>query len=210
MRMIKKSGLSLLLLTAFFATVNAQEQGKVTINGQQYTYMIEECGDTLIIADLDDVSVSSLREFNSRQDYLTYRRYRKYAAIVYPYAVEAVKLYREVEYATATMPERKRKKYIKNLHKDLKGEFTDPLKHLTKTQGMILIKMVERELDTNMHTIIKDLRNGLTASYWSTMGGMFGHDLKEGYTEGKDPILDAVLSDMDISYEIPGSSASSN
>jgi len=70
-------------------------------------------------------------------------------------------------------------------------------------QGMILIKMIERELDIPMYYLIKDLRNGLTATYWSTMGKLFGHDLKEGYKEGQDPILDAVLRDMNISYEIP-------
>jgi hypothetical protein len=197
--------LILLSVIAFSTAVaSAQEEGKVVINGQRYTYMVEECGDTLIIADLDDVSVSSMREFANREDYLKYRRYRRYAAIVYPYAVEAVKLFKEVEYATATMKDRKRKKYIKQLHKDLKREFTDPLKHLTKTQGLILTKMIEKELNTTTFDLIKDLRNGLTASYWNTLGGLYGHDLKEGYIEGKDPILDAVLNDMDISYEVPG------
>jgi len=146
-----------------------------------------------------------MREFANREDYLKYRRYRRYAATVYPYAVEAIKLFREVEYATANMKDRKRRKYIKQLHKDLKREFTDPLKHLTKTQGLILIKMIERELDTTTYDLIKDLRNGLTASYWNTLGGLFGHDLKEGYIEGKDPIMDSVLQDMNISYKVPGS-----
>jgi hypothetical protein len=65
--------------------------------------------------------------------------------------------------------------------------------------------MIERELDTPLFELIKDLRNGLTASYWNTMGSLFGHDIKEGYVEGKDPILDSVLRDMNISYEIPAS-----
>ena len=202
---MKKIFLPLILGIAFVSFLQAQNEGQVVINGQQYSYMIDGCGDTLIIADLEDVSVSSMREFSNRDEYLKYRRYRRYAAKVYPYAVEAIKLFRELEYVTNTMKEKDRRKYTKQLHKDLKQEFTDPLKHLTKTQGMILIKMIERELDTNMYTLIKDLRNGFTASYWNTMGGLFGHDLKEGYVEGNDPILDAVLKDMNISYELPSS-----
>lgn len=189
------------------AALTAQDKGKVFVNGQQYSYELDECGDTLIVADLDDVSISSPKEFASREDYLKYRRYRKYAAKVYPYAVEAVKLFREVEYATNNMPDRKRRKYVKQLHKDLKRDFTDPLKNLTKTQGMVLLKMIEKELEVPTYDLIKDLRNGITASYWNTMGGLFGHDLKEGYKEGQDPILDAVLSDMDISYDIPTSAS---
>jgi len=196
-----------LLLILPISTVHlyAQEEnsGTVDINGKLLPYMIDECGDTLIMATLDDVSVSSMRNFESREDYLKYRRYRRYAAIVYPYAVEAIKLFREVEYATENMKKRQQRRYIRKLHKDLKKEFMDPLKGLTKMQGMILIKMIERELDIPMYYLIKDLRNGLTATYWSTMGKLFGHDLKEGYKEGQDPILDAVLRDMNISYEIP-------
>lgn len=195
----------LLLITAFgfSGMIQGQADGTVSVAGKQYPYIVDSCGDTLIVATLDDVSISSMRDFKSREDYLRYRRYRNYAAKVYPYAVEAVKIFREVEYATQTMKEKQRRKYIKSLHKDLKREFTDPLKNLTKTQGMILIKMIERETDTPVYFLIKDLRNGLTATYWSTMGSLFGHDLKEGYHEGQDPILDAVLQDMDISYEVP-------
>lgn len=193
-------------VSLFFLGLSAQEtSGSVTINGQRLPYMIDACGDTLIMATLEDVSVSSMREFDNREDYLKYRRYRRYAAVVYPYAVEAIKLFREVEYATEYMKDREQRRYIRQLHRDLKREFTDPLKGLTKTQGMILIEMIERELDTPLFELIKDLRNGLTASYWNTMGSLFGHDIKEGYVEGKDPILDSVLRDMNISYEIPAS-----
>lgn len=196
----------LLFFTSLWAAAALPAQnnsGTVDINGQLLPYMIDECGDTLIMATLQDVSVSSMREFDTREDYLKYRRYRRYAAVVYPYAVEAIKLFREVEYATEHMKKRQERRYVRGLHKDLKEDFTDPLKGLTKTQGMILIKMIERELDVPMYFLIKDLRNGLTATYWSTMGSLFGHDLKEGYKEGQDPILDAVLQDMNISYDLP-------
>ncbi|NBC07260.1 MAG: DUF4294 domain-containing protein [Bacteroidetes bacterium] len=193
----------ILACLAAFSYAAAQQSGTVSVNGQLYPYTIDECGDTLIMATLNDVSVSSMREFDNREDYLKYRRYRRYAAKVYPYAVEAIKLFREVEYATNNMKRRQERRYVKDLHKSLKEDFTDPLKGLTKTQGMILIKMIERELDVPMYYLIKDLRNGLTATYWSTMGKLFGHDLKEGYKEGQDPILDAVLSDMNISYDMP-------
>ena len=163
----------------FFLGLSAQEpSGTTTINGQRLPFMIDECGDTLVMATLNDVSVSSLREFDNREDYLKYRRYRRYAAVVYPYAVEAIKLFREVEYATEHMKDREQKRYIRQLHRDLKREFTDPLKGLTQTQGKILIEMIERELDTPLFFLIKDLRNGLTASYWNTMSGLFGHDIK--------------------------------
>jgi hypothetical protein len=189
------------LLTGLEATA---QEGRVTIAGQELPYMIDSCGDTILIATLSDVSISSFRKFKDDEEYKRYRYYRQCALKVYPYAVEAIKLFRELEYATVHMKDRHRKKYVKQLHKDLKEQFTDPLKGLTKIQGMILIKMIEKELDTPLYFLIKDLRNGFTATYWSTIGSLFGHKLRDGYTEGQDPILDAVLSDMDISYKISG------
>jgi hypothetical protein len=62
--------------------------------------------------------------------------------------------------------------------------------------------MVERELNTPLFDLIKAYRGSFTASYWNTMSKFWGYDLKRGYLEGDDPILDAVLEDFDISYKM--------
>ena len=172
------------------------------IDGHVLQQLITEEGDTILIANLDDVSITSPREFENREDYLLYMKYRKYANIVFPYAKEAIRIFRETEYATTTMKKRARNKYIKQLQKELKEEFEDPLKDLTRTQGMILTKMIERELDTPMYDLLKSLRGGMTASYWSSISRFYGYNLKEGYIIGEDPILDAVLEDFDVSYRL--------
>lgn len=195
--------LSLIGTQLLNAQVDTEKRGKTIIDGTPYEYMIDECGDTIIMASLDDMSISSMRMFDNPDDLKTYRRYRRYAYQVYPYASEAIKIFREVEYATNHMKNSKRRKYIRQLQKDLKDEFEDPLKKLTKTQGMVLFKMIEKELDTSMFDLLKDLKGGLSASYWGTLGRFYGHHLKEGYRRGEDEILDLVLDDMDISYELP-------
>lgn len=177
-------------------------EGNLTVNGQILPYTIDECGDTIILASLQDVTVTSIRNIATQEDWRRYRRYRRYALEVYPYAVEAIKVFRQVEYLSHDMKERQRKKYIKDLRNQMKEKFRKPLTNLSKTQGLILFKMIERELDTPIYNLIKDLRNGLAATYWSTVGSFYGHDLKEGYVPGEDPILDAVLNDLDVSYEV--------
>ena len=186
--------------------VQAQKTGRVVINGHVLPYMIDKNGDTLILARLDDITVSSPRDFKDREEYNKYKRYRRYAAKVYPYAVEAIRIFQEVEAETGKLKKKRhRKKFIREKQKELKEEFEEPLRKLTKTQGKVLIKMIERELDTPLYALIKDLRSGFTASYWNTVGKLYGHNLKDGYIIGEDPILDAVLNDMDISYRRPSS-----
>ena len=200
----------LFLFLAYLPAVSAQDKAptqdkepldKLKIDGEIVEVLYTE-DDTLLLADLGDVYVSSLRNFDSVDEYLRYMKYRRYATKVYPYAVEAIKIFREVEHVTETMKPKKRKKHIKRLHKQLKKEFNDPLKNLSKTQGKILIKMIEKELDKPFYTLIKSLRGGFSATYWSTISRPFGYRLKDGYQKGEDKILDAVLNDLDISHKI--------
>lgn len=177
------------------------ETKKVTINGQVMVAQITN-GDTMIMADLEDVSITSIRKFASVEEQRLYERYRRYSIKVYPYAREAIKIFREMEVATANLNRRKSKKHIRKLQKDLKKEFSDPLKKLTRTQGRILVKMIERELNTPMHSLLKELKGSFAASYWHQFGKMYGYDLKRGYVEGDDKLMDAVLQDFDISYTL--------
>ena len=172
----------------------------ITINGEVVTALVQD-GDTLIMAELEEASVTTFRTFESDTEYRMYMKYRRYALKVYPYAVSSIRIFREVEAETADMSKRKRKKYIKKVQKDVRREFTEPLKNLSRTQGKILIKMIEKELDIPMYYLLKDLRNGFQASKWQTLGKMYGYNLKDGYIVGEDPILDAVLSDFDISHD---------
>ncbi len=194
----------LLLLTfvGIFVNLQAQQQIYTTLNGKIYPAIIDGCGDTLLMADLPDVSISSPRTFDNSEDYKKYTRYRRAAVIVYPYAVEAIKVFRQLEIETSDLKKGKRKKYAKGLQKDMKEKFEDPLKKLTRTQGLVLTKMIEKELHTSTYVLIKELRGGLTAAYWGTMGGFYGYKLKNGYQEGDDVILDMVLDDFDVSYQL--------
>jgi hypothetical protein len=199
-----KNILPIIVLMGLAGIAQAQQETSVRLDGKIYPAIIDECGDTVIVASLDRVSVSAPRAFDTDEEYRQYMRYRRAAVKVYPYAVEAIKTYREVNAETEDMKrKRKQRKYIRQTQKDLKEDFADKLKKLTKTQGFVLTKMIERELDVPMHELIKEMRGGLTATYWSTVGWLWGYKLKDGYVEGDDRILDMVLDDFDISYELP-------
>ncbi len=178
-----------------------EKRERIRLDGEIVSVLITPEGDTLLIADLDDVSVSTPRKFDDVNEYKRYLKYRNYATKVYPYAVDAIRIFRETEDVTQNMKKGKRKKHIKRLNKELKDDFKDPLKKLTRTQGKILIKMIEKELDTPFYNLVKDLRGGVSASYWNQLGKLYGYKMKRGYVEGDDKILDAVLHDFDISHD---------
>lgn len=178
-----------------------EDTGQIMINGELVTYMVVE-GDTLLMADLEGFSVTSPRSFKDRSEYRKFLKYKRYANVVYPYAIKAIKIFRESEEATRTMKKRKKQKHMKKLQKRLDDEFKEPLKKLTKTQGYILIKMIEKELDTPFYDLVKNLRGGFVAGYWNQLGKLNGYRIKNGYIEGEDKILDVILHDYDVSHDL--------
>lgn len=185
------------ILSISLSAQSENQSGKTRINGQIVSFEVID-GDTLFMMDLNEISFTSPRKFDSREDYLLYLKYRRYAAQVYPYALEAMKIYNEQMAVTEGMKNRRQRKHMKKVQRELEENFEEPLKKLNKTQGMILIKMIERELEIPFYDLVKELRGGFTATYWSTLGRFNGYKLKEQYTRGDNPILDIVLDDFNI------------
>jgi hypothetical protein len=190
------------ILTKLISTkIIEDEIIEVSVSGRVFSALIQN-GDTVIVADIANVKISSPKNFKNREEYYRYMKYRRYANSVFPYAEEAVRIFKEAEYVTQHMKKRKRRKYNRKLAKELKQKFQNPLKKLSKTQGKILIKMIERELGRNMFQLIKNTTGWWKASYWNRTSRFFGYRLKEGYSYGVDPILDIVLMDFDISSDL--------
>lgn len=162
--------------------------------------MILPNGDSLLYCQLREIEISAPRIFASADDYKRYERYQRLAAAVVPYAVEAVKTYRELEAETRYGSNRERKKYINDLNDKLNGKFKEQLKNLSRTQGFLLIKMIEREIHMPFYDLVKDVKGGMYAMGWNEFSKFYGYNLKEGYERGKDPILDSILDKYDLSY----------
>jgi len=190
--------LVLLLISGLQSYAQDMEKGKkISINGKLYSTMIVD-GDTIILADLDPVSFSTIRNFASKEEKKRYRLYKYYAPKVYPYAKDAINILNKIEERTKDMPPKKRRKYIKLTYRQLEYNFKKQLKKLSKTQGKILIKMIEKETNTSFFNIIKRMRNGVVAYTWHQFGKFWDYDLKQGYHPGDDRPMDAVLQDFNF------------
>lgn len=159
---------------------------------------IVDGADTLYCMELPVVTIFAYRTFSNDDDRFNYMRYQRHATIVYPYALEAVRTYKKLQSESSKISSSERKDKISKLQDELKDKFEKPLKGLSRTQGKVLIKMIEKELNTPVYDVIKDLRGGFTAFYWNAFGSLYGYKLKHGYVVGEDKILDLVLKDFDI------------
>jgi len=181
-------------------TATEKEMRKV-VQGQVVKLLISG-DDTLYIADLQDVNISSPRQFKNYDEYKLYMRYKRYAADVYPYAKEAIEVYRQIKEEADDLKRGKRKKYIRALNREMKSDYKETFKNMTRMQGKVMIKMIERELDVSFFELIKDVKGGFTASYWDTFSRLYGYRLRDKYQKGDEPVLDAVLQDFNITSKL--------
>lgn len=180
----------LVLLTVSVGSVlQASAQVQYGINDTLLTGAVVYEGDTIPAQVLPVVFVWQ-RGRQSRK----WSRLRNAVYVTYPYARKAGAVFTDIEHNISGMSGKSEiRRYINSREKELKKEFSDPLKNLSVYQGKILMKLINRETGgTNCYDILKELKGGVTARFWQTVAFLFGSSLKQPY--------DAYGSDSDIEY----------
>lgn len=185
---------------------SSETYGTTTIDGNIVRILVID-GDTIPVADLGSIQVTQQRNFATKGERRRYKQWRRYAAKVYPYAAEAIRLYRQINEDTKGMKKRKKRKYSRDMEKKLKPQYTKELKKLTKSQGYILIKMIERELGQPFYDVVVQLEGRWKAMQWQTLGRWYGYNLKKGYNAADDQLLESILQDLNISYGVENSTS---
>jgi hypothetical protein len=166
--------------------------------GGAWARMEVENGDTTFVMSLWTVRIAAKRNFKSLDEQRLYYRYVRACRKVYPYALQAIELYNEIQEETQDMSKGKRRRYVRKEHKELKEDFKEQMKNLSRTEGKVLMKMIERQIDKPFYNIIEETRGGTTATYWNSLGKLWGYNLKEGYHVGTEPLLDDAMLDYDF------------
>lgn len=116
-----------------------------------------------------------------------------------PYARIAALKINEIEDSLQKLPTQKlRDKFIKESEKKLFNEFEKPLKHLSISQGRILIKLIDRETGNTSYQLIKTLKGNFSAFLWQGVARLFGSSLKSEYdAEGEDKNIEIIVNAID-------------
>lgn len=151
--------------------------------------------DTLTGYTLDTVQITSHPLIN-----YNYSRYVFIVRKVYPLADTAVKLLHLVEDTTADMRNRQAKDYKKSLEKALRESFEDKLKNLTRSEGEVMIALIERNTGRSMYDILGEVKSNGTAFWWQGLGKLYGYDLKSSYDPDANPTLEMIIADYEAEH----------
>lgn len=170
------------------------------IQAQNHTFRAEVIGnDTLPVVNLPSFQVNGQR-FISRRLNKQYRKLQRDVKIVYPYAkLAGVKLqqcYKELEGVNSEFI---RKQKMKKVEQELKEEYSGELSNLTVKQGLILIKLIDRETGSSSFDVVKELRGVFSAFFWQQLARLFGHNLKVKYDpENEDKLIEEIVQQIEL------------
>jgi len=184
-----------ILAFCFFTsfTIHSQEIKKDTT---QMGYILTE-NDTIFGDTIQLPEILIERHKLSEEDKKQFLLLQKRVFISYPYARVAAErltaLNRGMEKFTNN---RDKKKYFKIVEDYLNNEFEARLKKLSKKQGQILVKLIDRQTGTSTFELIKSLKSGWKAFWSNTAASMFNINLKtkyQPYEVNEDYLIETIL-----------------
>ena len=183
--------LIIVILLLAVSVAKAQQGGGIVMFGTVYQ------GDTIPMQYLDVVTISGYVCPLSEDEKRKYKKLIKNVKVVYPYDKQAGKL---LDRYTIVLQQAKndsqRKKIMKQAEKEIENKFGPSLKKLNRSQGKILIRLIDRETGSDSYALVKELRGSFRAAFYQTLGKLFGYNLRTKYdpeNNSEDRIIERII-----------------
>ena len=134
-------------------------------------------------------------QFDSEKEREEYNRLVYNVKKVLPWAKLAkLTIIETYEYLETLPDKRSRDAHIKQVEAGLKKQYAPALKKLTRSQGKLLIKLVNRECNMTGYNIAKALIGSFKANLYQGIALLFGNSLNKKYDpEGDDKYTERVV-----------------
>lgn len=140
------------------------------------------------------ITMEKITIYGNRRDFKKYERMVRAVKKVYPLAKEAARRMETISVNLEEMKRKDRRVYTAEVEEALKEEITPMLWKMTRYEGVILLKLIDRETKYTAFNIIKLYRSGFVAGFYQTMARLFGNNLKLEYDpEGEDAMLEQIV-----------------
>ena len=183
-----------ILLVALFALgtlPHASSQKRLTRVRQATAahWEVDSKGDSTL-----HIRILQVNIYHRMRDIRKHQKMVKAGKKVYPLALDAARRMKNTDADLAEMRYRDRKKYTEEMEEAIKKEITPMLWKMTRYEGKILLKLIDRETDHTVYSILKLYRSGFTAGFYQTLARLFGNNLKLQYDpDGEDEMLEQIV-----------------
>ena len=143
--------------------------------------------------------VKKLREAREQREAYSRLRYNVY--LVYPYAVAASFILKDVDSVLNSLNSKVAKQQFKRRKEDeLNKKFKHELQNLSISQGQVLVKLIARQTGRPCYAIVKELKGGFNAGIFQAMALLFDNNLRNNYDgEGEDATIEQIVQEIESS-----------
>lgn len=186
--MLGRRTLPFILFFLLLTIASAAQGNKHKVRGVPMYYEVTPEGDTMFFDTLDPIWVFpkgvKMRSGDWRRYYKLVYQFNK----VYPYALVGRKMMAQVDSTLAADVTKRsqRSKYIDNVEKELFRLFEQDIRNMTIREGLLLVKLVDRECGMSAYEIIRTYESGFAAGFWQLVAKLFSQDLKARYDPKKE------------------------
>ena len=202
---MKKAILAILLVmatTAGFSQIVIKGQKKqpvvpteavTTNNKPNVVYGQINGNDTLLIVYLPEVDIDLMNRYYQITETRQGRRLVNNVRKVYPYAKIAGDKMQQYDTILANVTSNsERRRLMRQAEDELSDRYTEELKHLTFSQGLILIRLIDRETGNTSYQVVKELRGRVRAFFYQGFARLWGYNLKSEYDPHNNPEDDQI------------------
>lgn len=163
--------------------------GGVVVDGVTYPHVYMET------VEVKDKMPRKYARKRAKYDRLKYNIYK-----VYPYALVAADILKDVDSVLLALGDDKKakRKYLDKIEDQLKAEFKGEISDMTISQGHVLVKLIDRQTGKSCYNIVKELKGGVPAVIYQSIGLIFSHNLKKEYDgDGEDSDMEAIVQELE-------------
>jgi hypothetical protein len=160
---------------------------------------VDRDGEKLPEIEIKEVTITGNRKFFEGFQYWRYERLVYNVKKVYPFSLIVRDKLKNVNAVLEKLPDdRARKRYIKDVEKQVFRDYEDDIREMTITQGRLLLKLIDRETNNTSYDLIREYRGKISASFWQGIARLFGTNLKEGYDpSGDDALIEKIVYEIE-------------
>ncbi len=157
-------------------------------------------GDTVPYFKLPEIKVYASGMLLTPKEIKNNRKLIRNVKLMLPYAQEGKRRLDRLEVEIAALPKKQRKAAIKKAEEELLRDYKGEISNYTFSQGLVLIKLIDRETSRTAYNIVGELRGSLRAGLYQTLAKLFGYNLKTTFDPKNDP-KDNLIDRIVISIE---------
>ncbi len=159
---------------------------------------VERDGVKLPEIDIKEVTITGKKKAFEGFQKWRYERMVSNVKKVYPYSLIVREKLRQVNDSLVRISsEKDRRRYLKDVEKQVFRDYEDDIRNMTITQGRILIRLIDRETESTSYDLIREYRGKVSASFWQGVARIFGTNLKESYDPmGDDLLIEIIIGEI--------------